>query len=100
MAMLMWRKNPDSPVRSALLATTLDRRWAALPDVKPHVAASMLESAQEFENVAVEVQLTAMKTDAKNALETLEMVGAETADSERGKHQQRRCCALLYVPDT
>ena len=74
MAMLMWRKNPDSPVRSALLAATLYRRWAALPDVKPHVAASMLEHAQEFENVAVEVQLQASKVDAKQALETLEMV--------------------------
>jgi hypothetical protein len=73
MAMLIWSKFPDSPVRSALLAATLYRRWAEMPDVEPHIASKMLESATVFENVAVEVQLLAMKDDTKNALETLEI---------------------------
>lgn len=74
MAMLIWSKLQDSPVRTALLAATIHRRWAALPDVKPHVAASMLESAQAFESVAVDVQLQAMRDDPEKALETLEMM--------------------------
>ena len=65
MAMLIWSKFPDSPVRSALLAATLYRRWAKMPDVKPHVAASMMQSARDFEAVAVEVQLLAMRTRCK-----------------------------------
>jgi hypothetical protein len=53
MAMLIWSKFPDSPVRSALLAATLYRKWAEMPDVEPHIANKMLESAHGFENVAV-----------------------------------------------
>ena len=56
MALQIWSKFPDSPVRSALLASTLYRKWAAMPDVKPHVAIAMLDMAAEFENIAVEVQ--------------------------------------------
>jgi hypothetical protein len=61
-------------VRTALLAATIHRRWAALPDVKPQVAASMLENAQAFESVAVEVQLLAMRDDPARALESLEIM--------------------------
>jgi len=68
MAMLIWSKLQDSPVRTALLAATIHRRWAALPDVKPQVAASMLVS------VAVEVQLQAMRDDPERALESLEIM--------------------------
>jgi hypothetical protein len=74
MAMLIWSKLEDSPVRTALLAATIHRRWATLPDVKPHVAASMLENAQAFESVAVEVQLLAMRDDTERALESLEIM--------------------------
>jgi hypothetical protein len=74
MAIFIWSKLEDSPVRTALLAATIHRRWAALPDVKPQVAASMLENAQAFESVAVEVQLLAMRDDPARALESLEIM--------------------------
>ena len=106
MAMLIWSKFPDSPVRSALLAATLYRRWAKMPDVKPHVAASMMQSARDFEAVAVEVQLLAMKEDEMNAIETLEMTsrlwkgqtGVDLAILGECKQFIERCCvqALDY----
>ena len=104
--MLIWSKFPDSPVRSALLAATLYRRWAKMPDVKPHVAASMMQSARDFEAVAVEVQLLAMKEDEMNAIETLEMTsrlwkgqtGVDLAILGECKQFIERCCvqALDY----
>ena len=105
MALQIWSKFPDSPVRSALLASTLYRKWAAMPDVKPHVAIAMLDMAAEFENIAVEVQLLAMKEDESNALETLEMTsrlwkgqtGVDLAILGQCSLFIERCCVQVCV---
>jgi len=71
MAKLMWSRL-DVPVRSALLAAALYRKWSVLPDIKPHVQMHMADIAQHFEDLAVDVQKVAMRQDAKLALTSLE----------------------------
>jgi hypothetical protein len=71
MAKLIWMRL-DFPVRSALLAAALYRKWSVLPDIKPHVQMQMNEMALRFEDLAVEVQKIAMRKNPKWALMSLE----------------------------
>jgi hypothetical protein len=71
MANLIWMRL-DVPVRSALLAAALYRKWSVLPDIKPHVQMQMNEMAQRFEDLAVEVQTISMRKNPKLALTCLE----------------------------
>ena len=71
MAKMLWARL-DVPVRSALLAATWYRKWAARSGVKVHVMTSMLQYADEFEDMAVQVQRITMRNDSRMALEALE----------------------------
>jgi len=105
MAKLIWGRL-ESPIRTALTAVVFYRNWAEYPEVKPHEAAQMLESAQEFEDMAMQVTKIMLRLNEEQALEALErpckqwrgLTSIDVALMGNSKQFIKECCgaALDY----